>query len=139
MHTPSSSRQWVPLAADGSSSASPDDHHAAPRSTSTDADLLDAYSQAVIRVVEQVGPSVVALSSARGDQGGSGSGVIVTPDGYALTNSHVGAGRSRMSATSEEGDRLEATVVGDDPPTDLALIRLSSRELPHAELGDSEQ
>ncbi len=106
----------------------------------TDSDLLDAYSQAVIRVVEQIGPSVLALSPARGDNGGgSGSGVIITPDGYALTNSHVVAGRSRMSAITEEGDRLEATVVGDDPPTDLALVRLSSRELPHAALGDSEQ
>ncbi|HZL88922.1 MAG TPA: trypsin-like peptidase domain-containing protein [Pirellulaceae bacterium] len=106
----------------------------------SDADVLDAYSQAVIKVVEQVGPSVVALSPPRGDErGGSGSGVIVTPDGYALTNSHVVAGRSRLTATTEEGDRLEATLVGDDPPTDLALLRLSARELPHAELADSEQ
>lgn len=140
MHARSSYLPWLPASADGL----PNADSAGSQSPSlppspTDADLLDAYSQAVIRVVEQVGPSVVALSSARGDQGGSGSGVIVTPDGYALTNSHVVAGRSRLSATTEEGDRLEATVVGDDPPTDLALVRLSSRELPHAELGDSEQ
>lgn len=141
MHAGSSYLPWIPASADGL----PNRDGAGSQSPSsppppTDADLLDAYSQAVIRVVEQIGPSVLALSPARGDNGGgSGSGVIVTPDGYALTNSHVVAGRSRMSATTEEGDRLEATVVGDDPPTDLALIRLASRELPHAELGDSEQ
>ena len=131
----------TPLAAERS--LEPDgaeDSRSSEKQPPTDADLLDAYSQAVIRVVEQIGPSVLALSPARGENsGGSGSGVIITPDGYALTNSHVVAGRSRLSATTEEGDRLEATVVGDDPPTDLALVRLSSRELPHAELGDSEQ
>ncbi|HUE70933.1 MAG TPA: trypsin-like peptidase domain-containing protein [Pirellulaceae bacterium] len=138
MHASSLRRPWLPLAGDESPAA--DKPARSSPTVAGDADLLDAYSQAVIRVVEQIGPSVLALSPARGDNGGgSGSGVIVTPDGYALTNSHVVAGRSRMSATTEEGDRLEATVVGDDPPTDLALIRLASRELPHAELGDSEQ
>jgi S1-C subfamily serine protease len=140
MHASFPSRPWLSLAADGPTGASNQDSRSpSPARHSADADLLDAYSQAVIRVVEQIGPSVLALSSPRGENGGSGSGVIVTPDGYALTNSHVVAGRSRLSATTEEGDRLEAMVVGDDPPTDLALVRLSSRELPHAELGDSEQ
>jgi S1-C subfamily serine protease len=137
MNPMSAEVRLIPLAGDDP----PDTHSAASqRSASPDANLLDAYSQAVIAVVEQVGPSVLALSPARGESGGgSGSGVIITPDGYALTNSHVVAGRAKLSATNEEGDLLEATAVGDDPPTDLALVRLSSRELPHATLGDSEQ
>ena len=141
MQTTSSQFPWHRASADGSHDAERiSGCSSSPPPVPGDADLLDAYSQAVIRVVEQIGPSVLALSPARGESGGgSGSGMIITPDGYALTNSHVVAGRSRMSATTEEGDRLEATVVGDDPPTDLALVRLSSRELPHAELGDSEQ
>jgi S1-C subfamily serine protease len=138
MHLTPDSWPFVPLADDGASEAHSTSSQ--PAAASPDANLLDAYSQAVIRVVEQVGPSVLALTAARGDHsGGSGSGVIITPDGYALTNSHVVGGREKLSATTEEGDRLEATVVGDDPPTDLALLRLSSRELPHAGLGDSEQ
>jgi S1-C subfamily serine protease len=72
------------------------------------------------------------------DQGGLGSGFLITPDGFALTNSHVVAGRPRLTATTEEGDSLGADLVGDDPATDLAVIRLASRELPYTELGDSE-
>src|SRR5262245_9366905 len=85
-----------------------------------DADLLDAYSQAVIRVVEQVGPAVVTVSGREGRQGGLGSGFLITPDGFALTNSHVAAGRARLTATTAEGDSLGADLVGDDPATDLA-------------------
>lgn len=104
-----------------------------------DADLLDAYSQAVIRVVEQVGPAVVTVAGRDGrGQGGQGSGFLITPDGFALTNSHVVGGRSRLTATTEEGDSLGADLVGDDPATDLAVIRLAARELPYTELGDSE-
>jgi S1-C subfamily serine protease len=103
-----------------------------------DADLLDAYSQAVIRVVGQVGPAVITVSGREGPaQGGLGSGFLITPDGFALTNSHVAAGRSRLTATTEEGDSLGADLVGDDPATDLAVIRLASRDLPCTELGDS--
>ncbi|HEX6962752.1 MAG TPA: trypsin-like peptidase domain-containing protein, partial [Lacipirellula sp.] len=72
------------------------------------------------------------------NHGGTGSGVLLTPDGYALTNSHVAAGRKRLTAVTEEGDRLDAELVGDDPHTDLALVRLAARELPFAELGDSD-
>ncbi len=105
----------------------------------TDGDLLDAYSQAVIGVVERVGPAVVSVGGRRGDpDGGMGSGFLLTPDGYALTNSHVVRGRGRLGARTQEGDALDAELVGDDPATDTALIRLSSRELPYAELGDSD-
>lgn len=103
-----------------------------------DADLLDAYSQAVIGVVGRVGPAVVSISGHPKDGGqGVGSGFVITPDGFALTNSHVARGRKRLRATTEEGDALDATLIGDDPSTDLALIRIAAKELPHAELGDT--
>jgi S1-C subfamily serine protease len=104
-----------------------------------DRNLLDAYSRAVGGVVEQTAPSVIGLDVRDDDgQGGSGSGFLVTPDGYAVTNSHVVHGRERVVATTAEGDRIESRIVGDDPATDLAVIRLTSRELPFAELGDSD-
>src|SRR5688572_12843415 len=85
-----------------------------------DADLLDAYSQAVIHVVETVSPAVISLTGRDSDgRGGAGSGFIVTPDGYALTNSHVVEDRERLTAETAEGDRLRAEIVGDDPATDL--------------------
>jgi len=117
-------------------------------STSPPADdtaQLDAYSRAVIDVVEAVSPAVVRLdvrSAERGRQGGSGggsgSGVIVSPDGLVLTNSHVVGGASRIGATTADGQSLTAQVVGDDPDTDLALVRVNeSVTLPCAPLGDS--
>ncbi len=103
-----------------------------------DADLLDAYSQAVIGVVGRVGPAVLSITGhPRDGSPGAGSGFVITPDGFALTNSHVARGRNRLRATTEEGDSLDATLVGDDPSTDLALIRIAAKELPHAELGDT--
>ncbi len=102
-----------------------------------DADLLDAYSRAVIGVVETISPAVVSLSGRRGDRGGSGTGFLVTPDGYAITNSHVVGDRPKLLAETVEGDRVDAVVVGDDPATDLALVRLAARDLPYAEVGDS--
>src|SRR5262245_1410424 len=104
-----------------------------------DADLLDAYSQAVIGVVGRVGPAVIMVSGHPADgERGHGSGFMITPDGFALTNSHVVHGRDRLRATTEEGDSLDARLIGDDPSTDLALIRLAARDLPSAELGDSD-
>ncbi|MFO1094308.1 MAG: trypsin-like peptidase domain-containing protein [Planctomycetaceae bacterium] len=101
-------------------------------------DVLDAYSRAVISVVEAASPAVVSVFNAPGDQrGGAGSGFLITPDGYAVTNSHVVGGRERLSAETADGDRLDAHVVGDDPATDLAVMRLSARDLPYVELGDS--
>jgi S1-C subfamily serine protease len=104
-----------------------------------DANLLDAYSQAVIGVVQNVGQAVIAVEQRTGDnRGGAGSGFLITPDGFALTNSHVVQGAVRIRATTEDGDSLAAELIGDDPATDLALIRLAARDLPHAELGDSD-
>ena len=82
---------------------------------------------------------MIAVTGRNDDQsGGVGSGFLLTPDGFALTNSHVVHGRSHLKATTEDGDALAADLIGDDPATDLALIRLAARDLPHAELGDSD-
>jgi len=118
----------------------------APESTAVPADdqaLLDAYSRAVIDVVDRVGPAVVRLGvQATGGRrhGGSASGVIVAPDGLVLTNSHVVGGASRVDVTTVDGRSLAARVVGDDPDTDLALVRVDSDvTLPAAVLGDSKR
>jgi S1-C subfamily serine protease len=104
-----------------------------------DADLLDAYSQAVIQVVETVSPAVISVSGRDADgRGGAGSGFIVTPDGYAITNSHVIDDRPKLLAETAEGDKLRAEIVGDDPATDLAIVRLAAGGLPYARLGDSD-
>jgi S1-C subfamily serine protease len=109
--------------------------------------LLDAYSRAVIDVVDQVGPAVVRLAVRNTDpartgqsRGGSGSGVIVAPDGLILTNSHVAGAASRIQVTTADGQDLHARLVGDDPDTDLALIRVDEpATLPSARLGDSKR
>jgi S1-C subfamily serine protease len=104
-----------------------------------DAGLLDAYSQAVIAVVESAGPAVVSVTGLRrGRPAGSGSAFLVTPDGYAITNSHVVEGHDTFVAETVDGDRIDATLVGDDPATDLALLRLASNGLAYVELGDSD-
>jgi S1-C subfamily serine protease len=104
----------------------------------TDGILLDAYSRAVIDVVDHIGPAVVGLHLRAGRHGGSGSGVIVSPDGLILTNSHVVGGNNRLAVTTADGRNLNARVVGDDPDTDLALVRVEEDVvLPAARLGDS--
>jgi S1-C subfamily serine protease len=109
-----------------------------------DSRLLDAYSQAVIGVVEAVGPAVVSLAIDRngnggeGDQdGGAGSGVVIAPDGYILTNDHLARGASEIGVTLTDGTTMAARVVGTDPATDIAVIRADGCRLPCAALGDS--
>jgi S1-C subfamily serine protease len=108
-----------------------------------DGEILDAYSRAVVSVVERVGPAVVSLTTGRPAGGrragamGAGSGVIIAPDGYALTNAHVVHGAGRLEATLTDGRTLEAVLVGEDASTDLALIRLGAADLPSAGPGRS--
>jgi S1-C subfamily serine protease len=105
--------------------------------------LLDAYSEAVTRVVDRIGPTVVKIDVMRRDKpgrAGSGSGVVVAPDGLILTNSHVAGGASRLEVTSVDGRTLGARLVGDDPDTDLALVRVDAAvSLPAAPLGNSKR
>jgi S1-C subfamily serine protease len=111
-------------------------------------EALDAYSQAVVTAVERVGPAVVSVGLARPapdrlrrggmpELRGAGSGVVIAPDGYILTNSHVVDRAARISVHLQDGREFPATVVGDDPHTDLALIRVPAGGLPAAALGDS--
>lgn len=116
-------------------------HEDAPRPQRTeirDQDVLDAYSQAVVDVVDLVSPAAISISTRRARGSGGGSGFLISPDGYALTNSHVIHGAETITAETYEGDHADADLVGDDPATDLALVRLTVRDLPHAEMGDSD-
>lgn len=119
---------------------------ASPAAATVDDDgLLDGYSRTVSRVVRQVGPSVVNIDvkkmvqTRHGEReaGGSGSGFVFTPDGFALTNSHVVHGADRIEVSFADGSRHHASLIADDPETDLAVIRIEGNDFVPAVLGDS--
>jgi len=102
-------------------------------------DTLDPYSARVIGAYERVAPAVLHVTADLPGRSprGQGSGIVFTPDGYALTNSHVVSGAARIRASLTDGREFDAALVGDDPETDIAVLRLSGAGLPHAELGRS--
>ena len=110
--------------------------------------LLDAYSNAVISASEKISPSVVKIDVAQAgrsrsgephERQGGGSGFVFTPDGLILTNSHVVHGATRIQASFSDGHRFPAHTIGDDPATDLAVIRIDAPQIVAAPLGDSQK
>jgi S1-C subfamily serine protease len=105
--------------------------------TPDEAEALDAYSRVIVDVAEMLRPAVVNLQSGRGRDGGSGSGVLFTPDGLLLTNAHVVGRTTRPRIRLHDGREVEGRVIGTDPWTDLAVVQAETSTVPYAELGDS--
>jgi S1-C subfamily serine protease len=105
---------------------------------SPDRDLLDAYSHAVASAVERVAPAVAHVGVRhRKGRTGSGSGFLITPDGYLVTNSHVASDADALEVTLPDGRVADAAIVGDDPDSDLAVLKVQASDLSWIRLGDS--
>jgi S1-C subfamily serine protease len=131
------SRPWVVLDSSGATATPAQDP-----ARDADAQLLDAYSRSVSAAVARVRPAVmhvrVEREGRRGRrQDGSGSGFAITPDGYVLTNSHVAGGAAKLEVTLPDGHVLGAELVGDDPDSDLAVVKIGADGLAYAQLADS--
>ncbi len=102
-------------------------------------DALDPYSARIAQAFDAVGPAVahIVVRDGRGRPRGQGSGVVYTPDGFALTNSHVVNGAETLAASLTDGREFAAALVGEDPATDIAVLRLSGQGLPFAAIGSS--
>jgi len=128
------SRFWQRFITDGKASF---DRRDADPTTSEDAEALDAFSNVVVTVADKLRPAVVNLRVGRGRQAGSGSGVLFSPEGYLLTNHHVVGDEETVRVRLHDGQEVTGHVVGNDPWTDLALVRADGDSFPFAKLGDS--
>jgi S1-C subfamily serine protease len=110
-----------------------------PVVSTSDVELLDAYSQAVTSTVREAGPAVVHIQarSKKNASGGSGSGFLISPDGFVMTNSHVIHAADEVRAQTPDGRESRAEIIGDDPDTDLAILRINLPELHHLRFADS--
>src|SRR6201987_4518172 len=131
------SRPWVVHTSSGATATPAQDP-----ARDADAQLLDAYSRSVSAAVARVRPAVVHVrverESRRGRrQDGSGSGFAITPDGYVVTNSHVAGGAAKLEVTLPDGHVLGAELVGDDPDSDLAVVKIGADGLAYGQLADS--
>ena len=113
--------------------------HSEPETQPEDDEALDAFSSVVVRVAEDLRPAVVNLRVGRGRQMGAGSGVLFSPEGYLLTNHHVVGDASQVRVRLHDGQEVIGRVVGNDPWTDLALVRADGDTFPFAKLGDSQK
>jgi S1-C subfamily serine protease len=123
-------------------SAAPDS--AASESSASESHLHDAYSRAVIGAVARVAPAVAHVGverakAPRGAREGAGSGFLITPDGYLVTNSHVAGGATRIEVTLSDGRTAGAEIVGDDPDSDIAVLKVAADDLTWCRFGDTSQ
>jgi S1-C subfamily serine protease len=128
------SRFWQHFISDGGAAPAGPPDETPP---ADDAEVLDAFSRAVVSVADKLRPAVVNLRVGRGMRGGSGSGVLFAPDGFLLTNHHVVQGHDAVRVRLSDGTELTGRVIGNDPWTDLAVVQVPGDGFPYAVLGDS--
>ena len=136
MSTITSTRGWNEVASETTAGGAPALQSATERRG--DGELLDSYSKTIAAVVNRVAPTVVNIRVLSGERGqGSGSGFIIARDGFILTNSHVVHGARELEVTLHDSRVFPARLIGTDPETDLAVIRIDAPDIQHARLADS--